>query len=89
MRLINLDGRLALLTADGAVDLYEASDSQFGFEPQKVFAQWEDRLAWAGDPALRSAQWVPVAVDSQRLQAPVPAPRRVFAVGPRSSCGSS
>ncbi len=81
MRLINLDGRVALLTADGAVDLHEATHGQFGPDPQEVFTHWEDLLTWANDPALRLAQWVPVAIDPERLRAPVPAPRQVFAVG--------
>jgi 2-keto-4-pentenoate hydratase/2-oxohepta-3-ene-1,7-dioic acid hydratase in catechol pathway len=81
MRLANLDDRLILLGADGgAVDVHQASGGRFGPDPQAVYDEFDAFGAWAAEAAgdLVAAVGAPVA--AQRLGAPVPRPRQVFAV---------
>ncbi|WP_328491901.1 fumarylacetoacetate hydrolase family protein [Streptomyces sp. NBC_00414] len=73
MRIVNLAGRLALLTGDGAVDV---SHGGFDADPDAVFGQWEALLRWSAavDPATA------VPYKDSDLRAPVPEPRQIFAV---------
>ncbi|MFH8462772.1 fumarylacetoacetate hydrolase family protein [Streptomyces sp. NPDC017991] len=78
MRIVNLEGRLALLTDDGrggegAVDV---SDGGFDTDPRAVFDQWDALLRWSAevDPATA------VPYKQSDLRAPVPEPRQIFAV---------
>ncbi|MFS8198242.1 fumarylacetoacetate hydrolase family protein [Streptomyces sp. CWNU-52B] len=84
MRIVNLAGRLALLTGDGgdgdgdghghgAVDV---SDGGFDADPGAVFDQWDALLRWSAgvDPATA------VPYKESDLRAPVPEPRQIFAV---------
>ncbi|WP_084126770.1 fumarylacetoacetate hydrolase family protein [Demequina sp. NBRC 110054] len=48
MRVANLDGRLALITGDGAaVDVADASGGLFGPDPMSAFGDWARFAAWA------------------------------------------
>ena len=81
MRIINIDGRLGLLTAEGYLDVATVSKGDFPSDPQAVFEQWDSFRAWA-EKVLRSPP--PEAVRpivNTRLQAPVPRPRQIFAIG--------
>lgn len=79
MRILNLDGRLALAVGDDhAIDVATASEGRFGPEPQGVYAVWEEFRAWADG---RSSTDGAVEVDRTRLGAPAPRPPQVFAVG--------
>lgn len=79
MRILNLDGRLALAVGDDrAIDVATASGGRFGPEPQGVYAVWEEFRAWADG---RSSTDGAVEVDRARLGAPAPRPPQVFAVG--------
>lgn len=75
MRIGNLDGRTALVRDVGCLDVYAASNGQFGPGPMAVLANWVAFQAWA-----RSADgdWQPY--EPRQLGAPVPAPRQVFAI---------
>jgi 2-keto-4-pentenoate hydratase/2-oxohepta-3-ene-1,7-dioic acid hydratase in catechol pathway len=79
VRIANLSGRLALITADGtgALDAEEASGGRFAADPQAVYDVWADFAAWAAGVDLESA--VPFAVAD--LGAPAPTPRQVLAIG--------
>jgi 2-keto-4-pentenoate hydratase/2-oxohepta-3-ene-1,7-dioic acid hydratase in catechol pathway len=78
MRLANLNGRATLLDGSGGgLDVAEASDGRFPADPQAVLEQWDDFQKWAGGQEGKSD----LAVDEQRLQAPTPLPRQVFAIG--------
>jgi 2-keto-4-pentenoate hydratase/2-oxohepta-3-ene-1,7-dioic acid hydratase in catechol pathway len=77
MRIANLDGRLVLKYPDGATDVETASDGLFAADPQAVFARWDEFVAWAGN--LEAPLVEPF--DSSLLQAPVPSPSQVFAIG--------
>jgi 2,4-didehydro-3-deoxy-L-rhamnonate hydrolase len=78
VRIGNLDGRLVVLTAAGAVDVERASGGQFGAGPQDVYDRWAEFTAWAaGADASRAAEPFDVAL----LDAPSPAPRQSFGIG--------
>lgn len=76
MKLANVAGRAALIFAERALDVETASDGLFGSDPQGVFADWDRFSAWAhtvepgGVPFARG-----------ELEAPVPRPAQVFAIG--------
>jgi 2,4-diketo-3-deoxy-L-fuconate hydrolase len=76
MRIANLHGRTALLTAHGAIDVATASDGRFTADPTALFGQWEELLGWSAgaDPATA------VPYKDTDLLLPVPEPRQVFAV---------
>ena len=76
MRIGNLDGRLALLLGDTAVDVASASDGRFGPDPQSAYASWDGLLEWS-----RSVVATGVGFDEARLGPPVPKPRQTFAIG--------
>jgi 2-keto-4-pentenoate hydratase/2-oxohepta-3-ene-1,7-dioic acid hydratase in catechol pathway len=78
VRTANLGNRLVLVHDDGAVDVEKASDGLFSSDPQAAFDRWAEFTAWAQSPAARQAERVPV--DENRLGAPAPRPRQVFAV---------
>jgi 2-keto-4-pentenoate hydratase/2-oxohepta-3-ene-1,7-dioic acid hydratase in catechol pathway len=79
VRIGNLDGRLVILTAAGAVDVERASRGRFGPDPQACYGQWAEFTAWAataGAPG-RDAEPFDVAL----LDAPAPAPRQSIGIG--------
>jgi 2,4-diketo-3-deoxy-L-fuconate hydrolase len=78
MRLANIDGRLALLFGDRAVDVAKASDGRFDAAPQLVFDQWDAFSAWARGLDPEHLEHQPLA--GATIGAPVPEPRQVFAV---------
>lgn len=77
MRIANVDGRLCLLTTDGAVDVHEASGGRFGADPQAVYARWDEFVEWASSATLPAAR----PFRDEQLGAPVPAPTQVLAIG--------
>jgi 2,4-didehydro-3-deoxy-L-rhamnonate hydrolase len=79
VRVANLGGRLALLTADGtrALDVSRASDGRFASDPQQIYQNWTEFVSWAATADLSYA--APFTVT--RLGAPAPAPTQVLAIG--------
>ena len=80
MRIANRSGRPALLSATKAVDVMRASAGRFGGDRQDLWSEWTDFQAWASDIDIDAhdlAQPYSVA----ELDAPVPRPRQVFAIG--------
>ncbi|MGP3534223.1 fumarylacetoacetate hydrolase family protein [Microbacterium sp. RD1] len=81
MKIANLNSRAVLLVeGDGgatAVDIATASGGRFGPEPRKVFEQWTEFSAWVTDAELTGGD----RFDPAELEAPVPDPRQVFAIG--------
>jgi 2,4-diketo-3-deoxy-L-fuconate hydrolase len=77
MRLANLGGRLAIVSGDRAVDVERASNGRFGSDPQAIYEQWSDFRVWAETADLATA----ADFDEADLEAPVPRPRQVFAIG--------
>ena len=78
MRIGNLDGRVVILTTNGAVDVQRASDGRFGPEPQSVYEQWAEFTAWA---AAAGSTALAEPFDVELLDAPSPAPRQAFGIG--------
>jgi len=77
MKLANLHGRAALISADGAVDLATASAGRFGPDVQPLYDDWAALTAWFADAALPA----PAPYAEAELGPPVPHPRQVFAIG--------
>ncbi|MFD7003085.1 fumarylacetoacetate hydrolase family protein [Streptomyces mirabilis] len=77
MRIANLRGRLVVRAGDGVIDVAEASEGRFDADPQAVYARWAEFMVWAAklDPSLARP------FDQRLLDAPVPSPRQVFAIG--------
>jgi 2,4-diketo-3-deoxy-L-fuconate hydrolase len=79
MKLANLDGRAALLTDNGAVDVAEASEAKFGPSLPAIYDEWESFREWAGSVDHSAA--TTAALDETRLASPSPEPRQVFGIG--------
>ncbi|MFD2473554.1 fumarylacetoacetate hydrolase family protein [Amycolatopsis silviterrae] len=80
MRVVSAGGRLAVLSRDHeCVDVEKASDGRFGSDPQAIYARWDEFLEWAQRYDFSRADAVPF--DPAEADAPVPAPRQVFAIG--------
>lgn len=77
MRLFNLAGRLSTFVDGVVVDVASASDNRFSSEPQQMFDYWQALAGWGDSINARG----PGVVDVQQLQAPVPRPPQVFAIG--------
>ena len=77
MRLFNLAGRLSTFVEGAIVDVASASDNRFSPEPQRMFEDWEGLAQWGTETGARGGG----AVDVNQLQAPVPRPPQVFAIG--------
>jgi 2-keto-4-pentenoate hydratase/2-oxohepta-3-ene-1,7-dioic acid hydratase in catechol pathway len=76
MKLANQDGRAVLVVDGGIVDVSSASDGRLPHDPQQLYEHW-DALRDLGE-RVRDAD---APLDGERLQAPVPRPRQVFAIG--------
>lgn len=79
MRLVNVEGRLAIRLPGGDVDVESASQGRFPSDPSSVLECWEEFAAWAAASDL-STNLGPTA-DRSRLGPPVTRPRQVFAIG--------
>jgi 2-keto-4-pentenoate hydratase/2-oxohepta-3-ene-1,7-dioic acid hydratase in catechol pathway len=77
MRLFNLAGRLSTFVDGTVVDVASASDNRFSPDPQLMFEDWQGLTQWGEASNARGAG----EVDLQHLQAPVPRPPQVFAIG--------
>lgn len=76
MKIANIAGRLAVLTASGAIDAEQASGGRFSADPQAVYARWDEFREWAATLTAEAASF-----DTAGLRAPCPAPRQVFGIG--------
>lgn len=77
MRIGNLQGRLVLIDGDQALDVERASNGRFDADAQAAFERWGDFSAWASDASFSGS----AAFEDKDLEAPVPRPRQVFAIG--------
>ncbi|MGV0037063.1 fumarylacetoacetate hydrolase family protein [Mycobacterium colombiense] len=68
-----------LVSADGAqaLDVQQASGGRFGSSPQQIYDSWDEFVSWASQVDLSAGK--PFA--AIELEAPVPAPKQVFAIG--------
>ena len=76
MRIANVNGRLKLLVADGAVDVETASGGRFSADPQAAYARFAELQDWAGTVGEAAEPFRP-----EQAGPPSPAPRQVFAIG--------
>lgn len=88
MRLAQHAGRLLLVTVDedtdpdtaesvAVTDVATASEGRFGPDPMTMFEEWEEFTRWVGTgPAAPTHR-----LNRDQLQAPVPRPRQILAVG--------
>ena len=80
MRIGNLGGRAALIEGTDALDIERASGGRFGPDPQSLYRQWRDFHGWAASIDF-TGRADATGYRSADLDAPVPAPSQVFAVG--------
>ncbi len=77
MRLFNLADRLSTFVGGAVVDVATASDNRFSPDPQRMFEDWESLVEWG--QSINASGSGDVAL--QQLNAPVPRPPQVFAIG--------
>lgn len=77
MQTVNLNGRLALLHDNRAVDVEKASDGRFSADPQAVFQEWDAFKTWAETNSHLEGE----PFDAADLGAPVPRPSQIFGIG--------
>ncbi|MEE2032563.1 fumarylacetoacetate hydrolase family protein [Rhodococcus chondri] len=77
MRVANQSGRLTLIADGRALDVDTASGGLFSSDPQQIFERWDEFVSWAKTVDFSDAEPI---VESE-LQAPVPRPGQIFAVG--------
>lgn len=77
MRIGRIDGRLALLHDDRALDVETASDGRFAAEPDRIFERWDEFSKWAESRSLDDA----VPFSAAQVGAPVLRPAQVFGIG--------
>jgi 2-keto-4-pentenoate hydratase/2-oxohepta-3-ene-1,7-dioic acid hydratase in catechol pathway len=77
MRLFNIAGRLNTFVNGAVVDVATASDNQFSADPQRMFDDWQALVDWGASNNARGSG----DIDARQLEAPVPRPPQVFAIG--------
>ena len=76
MRVANAEGRAVLVVDDGIVDIATASGGALPSDAQLLYERWDDLRALAD-----RVQGPEAPFELSVLQAPVPRPRQVFAIG--------
>jgi 2,4-didehydro-3-deoxy-L-rhamnonate hydrolase len=77
MRIANVAGRLALVSDNLALDVETASGGTFSSNPQAVYDVWDSFVKWAATASFSDA----AELQDEQLEAAVPRPRQVFAIG--------
>jgi 2-keto-4-pentenoate hydratase/2-oxohepta-3-ene-1,7-dioic acid hydratase in catechol pathway len=77
VRIANLGGRLVLIVADRAVDVFDLSSGRFGPSIPAVYRDWDNFLGWVN--MLGPAEGYDF--DAAALCAPTPRPTQVFGIG--------
>ncbi|MDX2167227.1 MAG: fumarylacetoacetate hydrolase family protein [Deltaproteobacteria bacterium] len=78
IRLANAKGRAVLVLGDTIADVERASNNKFSSDPMAVLAHWDAFASWAAGVNPGAATG---AYDEAVLDAPVPRPGKVFAIG--------
>jgi len=76
VKFANIDGRAALVLADGIADIATASDGRFGPDPMAVYDEWDDVVDFATGVTATTGP-----LDEAALGNPAPRPRQVFGIG--------
>lgn len=77
MRIANLSGRAVLVRDNQALDIEQASAGAFGPAPLSTFENWDAFRSWAEGADFAQA----VIFEEKDLDAPIPNPRQIFAIG--------
>lgn len=75
--MVTADGRAAVLQDGQLFDIGHASENRFGPTMGHVLDEWEEFCAWAENTKLTTV----ARQDGAVLNAPVPRPRQIFAIG--------
>ena len=78
MKIANHEGRLVLVSNGGLVDVAKASDGRFAPEPERIYEQWDDFVAWAAAVDVTACDQVAA---EGGFRAPSPRPTHILAVG--------
>jgi 2-keto-4-pentenoate hydratase/2-oxohepta-3-ene-1,7-dioic acid hydratase in catechol pathway len=79
MRIATLSGRAVVVAGDVAIDIEKLSEGRFGPDTSSLFEDWVGFAEWAAGASFTSDLGVPYA--DSNLDAPVPDPKQVFAIG--------
>jgi 2,4-didehydro-3-deoxy-L-rhamnonate hydrolase len=77
MRIINVNGRLAIERDGKAIDVETASGGEFSADLAQIYDRWDDLSQWVATHGEIEG----VAFDPIELGPPVVAPRQIFAIG--------
>lgn len=77
MRLLNVNGRLAIERRGLAIDVASASLGKFGPDMTDAYEDWEGLRAWESDYDADDGE----VFEPADLRSPVVAPRQIFAIG--------
>jgi 2-keto-4-pentenoate hydratase/2-oxohepta-3-ene-1,7-dioic acid hydratase in catechol pathway len=80
VRIVRLKDRAGLLHNDGVVDIATASRQRLSADVDAILRQWHDFTAWY-ESVANTLDALVETYDPAQLQAPVLAPKQVFAVG--------
>jgi 2-keto-4-pentenoate hydratase/2-oxohepta-3-ene-1,7-dioic acid hydratase in catechol pathway len=78
MRMVNADGRAALLVDGKVVDVERASRGAFASQPVQLYPRWSELAEWA---AAGRFEVDGPALENVVVHAPSPEPRQVFGIG--------
>jgi 2-keto-4-pentenoate hydratase/2-oxohepta-3-ene-1,7-dioic acid hydratase in catechol pathway len=77
MRIANIDGRLALVAGELALDVERASGGRFPADPDLVLQRWPEFAAWGAGRSVDDGEPFTVA----RVGPPLRRPAQIFAIG--------
>lgn len=78
MRLANVTGRLSAFVDGQLIDIERESQGRFGADPQVAYERWDDLVVWGRSMGAHGGSSM---ARHAGLEAPVPRPRQLFAVG--------
>lgn len=76
MRIANVNDRLCLVTADGALDVHAASGGQFSADTADIYERWDEFRSWAESGVDATAG----PYEKAAVGSPSPRPRQVFGI---------
>jgi 2,4-didehydro-3-deoxy-L-rhamnonate hydrolase len=79
MRIATLSGRAVIVAGDVAIDIEKLSEGRIGPDTSSLFEDWVGFAEWAAGVSFTPDLGAPYA--ESNLDAPVPNPKQVFAIG--------
>ena len=77
MRIANISGRLAIVSAERFIDVEKQSQGRFGSDVADIYSNWEEFIQWAEAQSFDGA----AKVEPSTLRAPSPRPPQIFGIG--------